>query len=63
MRFRSDYPKKEITIRQDQLQWLKIHREIKYSGFIQDQTDLLIKHTEKQNKALKKDVLVPTARY
>lgn len=63
MKFRSEYPKKEITIRQDQFQWLKLHKEINYSGFIQDQTDLLIKHTEKQNKSIKKDTLVPTGRY
>ena len=63
MKFRSEYPKKEITIRQDQLKWLKNHKEINYSGFIQDQTDLLIKHTEKQNKGIKKETLVPTGRY
>ena len=63
MRFRSEFPKKEITIRQDQLQWLKVHKEINYSGFIQEQTDRLMKHVEKQNKVLKKEGMVPTGRY
>lgn len=63
MPFLSEYAKKEISIRRDQKMWLKEHKEINYSGFIQDQTDLLMKHIEKQNRALEKEVSIPTNRY
>lgn len=63
MGFRTDYPIITITVRRDQKEWLSNEHTINVSGFIQDQLDLLIKHKEKQRKALLKEIPLSISTY
>ena len=53
MGFRTEYPLITITIRRDQKNWLKNQNTINFSGFVQEQLDILIADVEKKRKSLK----------
>ena len=55
MGFRTDYPLITITIRRDQKEWLAKQNTVNFSGYVQDQLDMLIRYKEKQRKALLKE--------
>ena len=64
MKLRREYQKKEITLKDYQIIWLKEHKsDVNFSGYCQDKTDELMKHIEKLNRAIQKEVSIPTGRY
>jgi|APSaa5957512535_1039671.scaffolds.fasta_scaffold36468_5 hypothetical protein len=56
MGFRTDYPLITITIRRDQKEWLARQNTVNFSGYVQDQLDMLMRYKDKQRKALLKEL-------
>ena len=46
--YKKNAVKKSITIRDDQNEWLKIHTDINFSGFVQEKLDILIRKLKRQ---------------